>query len=82
MSKHLYKFRNIEMTFDETASNYIIFENGMCRSLSPNIIKAWGDFIDAIDSAERRRIGDRLQAIGKNRYTAEDEPEQISMEVL
>ena len=34
-----------------------------------NPLTAWARFIDRLDSAGRRKIGDRLAADGLNRYT-------------
>ncbi len=40
-----------------------------CKEDNP--IAAWSLFIASLDCAGRRRIGDRLEAAGKNRYTGE-----------
>jgi len=36
-----------------------------------NPLEAWSNYIMSVDSLLRRRLGDKLEAEGKNRYTGE-----------
>lgn len=52
------------MEYIESAAEIALSE---CRTENP--LEAWARFLDALDSSARRRIGDTLQAQGRNRYT-------------
>lgn len=48
----------------------------LCKCKNENPLIAWSMFIDHLDMAGRRKIGDDLEAQGRNRFTGEVKNEQ------
>ncbi len=47
-------------------------ESFSSRGVGKNPLIAWTGFIDRLDAAGRRLIGDKLEAEGRNRYTGRE----------
>ena len=70
MKQTMYTCRGVTLATDGDA--YIVtFPHEREAEAFANPIKAWATYWDAVDCAVRRRIGDMLEAEGKNRYTGE-----------
>ncbi|HCA29003.1 MAG TPA: hypothetical protein DEP23_05275 [Ruminococcaceae bacterium] len=55
---------------------YKALDQAMDSCSVDNPLEAWTIFIDRLDAAGRRCIGDQLQSEGKNRYTGDAENER------
>lgn len=52
---------------------YKALNQAMTSCTADNPLEAWTNFVDRLDAAGRRQIGEQLQYEGKSRYTgAED----------
>lgn len=58
---------------DLTMIAYKAIDRALESCTAGNQLEVWTRFVDALDAAGRREIGDELQYAGKNRYTGEEQ---------
>lgn|GEM_PF-1231856 len=78
---HICRTLTVAFAHDEESNKYDVLlgcepkEGGgynfnECREYE-NPIEAWSNYIMTVDALLRRRLGDKLEAEGKNRYTGQ-----------
>lgn len=53
-----------------------VLDSTLADCESENPLESWSVFICRLDAKVRRKIGDKLEREGKNRYTGESEKQQ------